>query len=152
MYRCIDVSMYLYRYPSKHGISGLAAGGAWEQFEGRQEMMIKWTRRYTPRLRSSEFGDVLEGSNSVYLEIYIEAVIERVSRYTWRPSTSELKDALPRPWSSEFGDAVGGSNRASLEIHLEAVIEWAGRWTCWPWLSEFEDMHLEAMIMWTWRT
>jgi len=31
----IYVSMYLYSYPSTHGISGLAAGGAWEQFEVR---------------------------------------------------------------------------------------------------------------------
>jgi len=28
MYLCIYVSMYLYSYPSTHGISGLAAGGA----------------------------------------------------------------------------------------------------------------------------
>jgi len=30
-------------------------------------------------------------------------------------------------WSREFGDALGGRNRVSLEIHLDAVIEWTWR-------------------------
>jgi len=37
----IDVSMYLFSYPSTHGISGLAAGGALEQFEVRLKMTIE---------------------------------------------------------------------------------------------------------------
>ena len=38
---CINVSMYLYSYPSTHGISALAAGGAWEQFEVHLKMTIQ---------------------------------------------------------------------------------------------------------------
>jgi len=43
-------------------------------------------------------------------EMHLEAVIERVSRCTWRLRSSELRDAL------------GGRDRASLEMHLEAMI------------------------------
>ena len=52
-----------------------------------------------------------ENEDLVNPEICSEAVIKRVSRYTWRL------------WSCEFGDALGGRDRASLEMHLEAVIE-----------------------------
>jgi hypothetical protein len=57
-------------------------------------------------------------------------VIERVSRYTWRPRLSELRDAL------------GGRDRrdrAGLEMHFEAVIElvWSCNWR--PRLSELRD-------------
>jgi len=44
-------------------------------------------------------------------EMHSEAVTERVSRCTWRPRWSELRDAL------------GGRDRASLDMHLEAKIE-----------------------------
>ena len=37
----IYVSMYLYSYPSTHGISGQAAGGAWEQFKVRLKITIE---------------------------------------------------------------------------------------------------------------
>jgi hypothetical protein len=57
----IYVSMYLYSNPSMHAISGLAAGGAWEQFEVR-----------------------LENDDRVNSEIYSEAVIEQLWRCTWR--------------------------------------------------------------------
>jgi len=36
-------SMYLYSYPSIHGMSGLAEGGAWDQLRVRQKMTIDWT-------------------------------------------------------------------------------------------------------------
>jgi len=72
----IYVSVYLYSYPSTHGISGLATGGAWEQCEVRLKMTIEWTQRYTPRLWSSEFGDALGGDDRACLEIHLEAVIE----------------------------------------------------------------------------
>jgi len=51
-------------------------------------------------------------------EMHVEAVIERVWGCTWRPSSSELRNAL------------GGHNRASLEMHLEDVIErdWRCTW------------------------
>jgi len=42
-------------------------------------------------------------------EMHLEAVIDRVWRYTLRPR------------SSEFGDALGGPDRASLDEYLEAV-------------------------------
>jgi hypothetical protein len=55
----IYVSMYLYCYPSTHGESGLAAGGAWEQFNAPLEMTMEQTQRYTPRLWLSKVGDPL---------------------------------------------------------------------------------------------
>jgi hypothetical protein len=38
---CIYESMYLYSYPSTHGIFGLAAGGASDQFEVCLKMTIR---------------------------------------------------------------------------------------------------------------
>jgi len=54
-------SMHLYSYLSVHSITGLAVGGAWEQFEVSLKMRIKWTQRYTPRPWSTEFADSLGG-------------------------------------------------------------------------------------------
>jgi len=42
-------------------------------------------------------------------EMHLEAVIDRVWRYTWRPR------------SSQFGDELGGRDQASLDEYLEAV-------------------------------
>jgi len=121
----IYVSMYLYIATHLHGMCGLAAGSAWEQFELHLKMTIEWTQRYTPRTWSSQFEDALGGRNWASLNIYLKDVIERVWRCTWRP------------WSSEFGDALGGSDRASLEMHLEAVIKQVWRYTWRPWSSKF---------------
>jgi len=77
--------MYLYGYLSTHGISGLA-----EHASGTPVSL------YTLR-RSSM--------------MYLEAVIERVERCTWRPGSSELRDAL------------GGRDRVNSEMHLEARME-----------------------------
>jgi len=63
------------------------------------------------------------------MKMYLEAVMERVCRCTWRP------------WSC----GLGGHNCASLEIHLEAVIERI--WRCTrgrDWVNR--EMHLEAII------
>jgi len=40
--------------------------------------------------------------------MHMEAVIERVERCTWRPTSSEVRDAL------------GGQDRVNSEMHLEA--------------------------------
>jgi len=79
------------------------------------------------------------------LTIYLEAMIELVWRCTWRPRSSELRDAL------------GGRDGLSLEIHWEAVIEQVWRCTWRPRSSELRDalggrdgssleMHWEAVI------
>jgi len=44
MYLCINVSMYLYSYPSTQDIFGLAAGGSCEHFEVRLKMTIECLR------------------------------------------------------------------------------------------------------------
>ena len=74
-------------------------------------------------------------------------------------------------WSSELRDTLWGHDRASLEMDLEAVKELVGmyglgghdranmeavivrvsRYAWMPWSSKFRDMHLEAMIVQTWR-
>jgi len=82
------------------------------------------------------------------LTIYLEAMIERVWRCTWRPRLSELRDAQ------------GGHDRARLEMHFQVVIERVWRRTWRPRLSELRDalggrdqrdrasleMHCEAVI------
>jgi hypothetical protein len=54
----------------------------------------------------------------------------RVSRCTWRPRLSELRDPLR-------GHIL--RDRASLEMHVEAVIERVWRCTWRPILSELRD-------------
>jgi len=55
------------------------------------------------------------------LQMHMKAVIERVWRYTWRP------------WSSELRDALRSCDRASVEMHLQAMIERDWRWSIWRW-------------------
>jgi len=62
----------------------------------------------------SEFGDTLGGCNRASLEMHLEALTERVWRCTWRPRSSELRDAL------------GGHDRANLEAGFEQV--WRYTW------------------------
>jgi len=69
------------------------------------------------------------------LKMYLEAVIERVWRYTCRLRSSELRDALGErdranlemhlktERSSEFRDSLGGCDRVNSEMHLEAEIK-----------------------------
>jgi len=77
---------------------------------------------------SSELRDILRGRDRASLEMHLEAVIERIWRYTWRQWSSELRDALRDP------------DRASLEMDLESVIERVWRYTWRPWSSEFGDV------------
>ena len=79
---CILISecMYLYSYPSTHGISRLSTSGAWVQLDVGLKMAIKWTQRSSWRPWSREFG----GRGRVSLTIYLEAVIEWTLRRTWR--------------------------------------------------------------------
>jgi len=88
------------------------------------------------------------------LTIYLEAIIKLVWRWTWRPRSNELSDAL------------GGLDRTSLEMHWEGMIERCWRCTWRPRLSERRDalggrdrvnweMHSEAVnervSRFTWR-
>jgi hypothetical protein len=72
----------------------------------------------------SEFG----GRNRPSVEIQLEAVSERVCRYTGQP------------YSREFGDTLGGCDRASLEMHLVAIIEQVWRYTWRPYLGKIGDV------------
>jgi len=58
-------------------------------------------------------------------EMHWEAVIERVWTCTWRPRSSELRNAL------------GGRDRSGLEMHLQAMIErdWRSTWRRSIWRS-----------------
>ena len=141
----IYVSIYLYSYLSTHGISGLAPHDDWEQFRVHLNRTIKWTRRYTPRLWLSAFGDAIGDQDWVNSEMHWVAVIERVWRCTLRLWSSESGDALCTPdwvnsgilgeavtkrvWRStlrqslsQFGDTLGGRDRARLEMFLETEI------------------------------
>jgi len=126
-----------------------------------------------PVVQSTSVIDVFPYTRRRSLMIYLEAVIKRVERCTWRPRSSELRDA------------VGGQDRLNSEIHSKAVIErvwkctWGPRssesrdalggcdranWRCTgrPWSSEIGDtlwgcdrvrfeMQLETEIQWTQR-
>jgi len=50
--------------------------------------------------------------------MHLEAMMERVWMYTWRPRLSELRDTL------------GGHDQVSLEMHLDDVMErvWRCTW------------------------
>jgi len=150
--------MYPYSYPSTHGISGLAAGGAWEQFEVHLKMTIEWTQaviervwRWNWRSRLSELRDALGGRDRATMEMQLETKIEWTLRCTWTP------------WSSEFRDAIGDRNWVNSEIHSEAMIERVWRCTWRPWSCELRDalrccdresldMHIPAMIEREWRS
>jgi len=80
----IYVSMYLYSYPSTHSISGVVAGGAWEQFEVRLKMMNMCTQIFTLRPWSTEVGDALGGHDRASLEMHLVAMIQWCWWYTWR--------------------------------------------------------------------
>jgi len=96
------------------------------------------------------------------LQVYMEAVIEQVWRCSWRPGSSELRDALrgrdrasidmnweattERGWRcnwrlrlSELRDPLWGRDWASLEMHWEDVILCVWRCTWRPRLSELTD-------------
>jgi len=62
--------------------------------------------------------------------VNLQAVIERVYRYTWRLRSSEFGDALGGRDRVNSEDALGGRDRLSLEMHSEAVTERVGRCTC----------------------
>jgi len=132
----IYVCVYLYSYPSTHAISGLAA--VWRIYTPRhpvhllypcisvqppsllEDILDRARLRCTWRRRLSELRDALGDWDRVNSEMYLEAGIERVWRFSWRP------------WSCE----LAGRNWVSLEIHLEAVIERVWRHTWRPWSSE----------------
>jgi len=70
--------------------------------------------------------------------MHLEAVIERVWRYNWRPC------------SSEFGDRPGGRDRASWEMHLQAVIEQVWTYTLGGCNRASLEIQLEAVIERDW--
>jgi len=120
-------AMYLYSYPTTHGMSGQAAGGACEQVEAHLKMTIEWTQKYTQRLWSSKFGDALGGRDRVNSEKHLEAMIERV----WRCNSIQ--------WLSELRATLRGSDCLSSEMHLEAMIERVLGCTLSPRSSELRD-------------
>jgi len=77
-----------------------------------------------PVSQSTSVTPVSPYSRRRSVTMYLEALILRGKRCTWRP------------WSSKFGDALWGRDQASVEIHFEAVIEQVRCWNSRPWLSE----------------
>ena len=85
--------------------------------------------------------------HTVYLD-WLQAVLERNLRCTWKWRSGELRDILR------------GCDRGSMVMQLEAVIKHMRRCTWRGWLSELRDsfrdhhraslaMHLEAMLVGT---
>jgi len=150
----IYVSMYLYSYLSRYGISGLAARGDWEKFEMRLRMTIEWTQRYTLRPWLSKFWHALGGLDRVNSDMHSK-LWSRESFGGRDPVNSEMRCEAEIDWThrctcgplwGKCGDELCGCDGASLEMHL---------WR--PWSSEQRDalrgcyrasveMHLQAMI------
>jgi len=156
----LDAGEKIWYYPAMriHGIS-----------ERASEMTMGWylstpvSPEYVLRVpHSTSASPVSPYTNRRSLTMCLEALIEWGWGYTWRPRSSELRDALsagdrarseihleariewterytPSPWSSEVGDAIGVWDWVNSEIHLKAVIE--GVWRCnWrPTLSKLRD-------------
>jgi len=79
--------------------------------------------RSTWRKLSCELG----GHNRASLEMHLQVVIENICRYTWRPRSSELSDALAGP-DRESLEMHWGWDRVNTEIYLEAMIDRDWRW------------------------
>ena len=139
------VNLAMTEFVRKNGSSSRSLGKNWEDMilpgcgnsrncVDPDEMMMRWCLS-TPGF--PEYVLPVAQSTSVTpespytcrrsLRMYLESVIERVDRCTWRRRSSELRDAL------------GGRNRASLEMHWEAVMEWVWRCTLRSWSSEVGD-------------
>jgi len=128
--------MYPYSYPSTHSISGLAAGGVWEQFEVHLKIKIKWTQRYTLRPWSSKIGDTLVRGYRAYLELHLDTVIKWTAWCT------------PRSWSRKFGDAPGGHECVDFQPVIERP--WRCTWRqlsseCGGWNRARLDEYFEAV-------
>ena len=122
-----------------------------------EEMNMRWclstpgSPKYgLPVAQSTSISPVSLYTRNPSLTMYLEALIERVKRCTWRPRLCELRDAL------------GGKDRVNSEIHCEALIEQVWRCTWRPRLSELRDalggrdtarleLNWEAVIEWVWR-
>ena len=82
---------------------------------GDREM--EWTQRCTWRPWLSEFGDALGGRDRVNSEMHLEAVIERVGRFTWRSWSINIGGVLGGGWSggdwSEGGQSGGSQSGGS---------------------------------------
>jgi len=83
----------------------------WQRFRLDPDPDPKWCSR------------TVANTNRVSMEMHLEAAIVRSRRYTWRP------------WSSEHRDALRGCDRASFEMYLQSIIErdWRStwRWSSW---------------------
>jgi len=75
------------------------------------------------KCRSTELGDTLRGRDRATWHMTLEAVIEHIWRFTWRPWLCEL----------------AGLNLTGLEIHMHAVIKRVWRSTWRPWSGECGD-------------
>jgi len=113
----VFTSMYLYSYPSTHSISGLAAGGPWEQFEVR------------PRWQLRELRDTFRGHDGANFEMQSEGVIEHVGdrfachdRMNLAMHSEITLKGVYRRTSSLWSCKLQSHHRASLEMHLGAMI------------------------------
>jgi len=81
------------------------------------------------------------------LTMYLEAMIERVERCTWRPWSSKFGDALGGR-DRELRDALGGRDWASLEMHLQAMIErdWRSTWKRSIWREVRRQLRLYSLV------
>jgi hypothetical protein len=108
------------------------------------ETDIEWNHKCSQRPGWSEFGDALGCHDCANLQ----AVIQQIWRYTWRPRSRELRRCSWRPWSIQFGDALWGCDRASFQMHLQGMIERDWRSTCRPsiWREARRQLRLYSLV------
>jgi len=75
---------------------------------------------------------ILPGRERARLKMHREAMIEQVWRWTLRP------------WSSEVGDAIGDRDWLNSEMHWEAIIErdWRSTWKWSIWREAWRQLRL----------
>jgi len=97
--------------------------------------------RFTRKWKLSAYRHTLGGLDWVDIEMHWEILIEWVWGSTWEIHHCANLDAeiepvweYPwRPWSREFRDTLGDSDWASCRMHLEAIIKgvWRDTWRLW---------------------
>jgi len=95
---------------------------------------IEWTQRCTWRPWLSEFRDALGGRDRVNSEMHLEAVIDRVGRYAWRPWSIMTGGVLGGRWSG--GDwSEGSQSRGSQSGGCGSGGMCDGCWDAIHWLT-----------------
>jgi len=121
----------------------------WEEMEMRCCLATPGSVKYIlPITLSTSVTPVSPYTHRHSVKMYLETVLERVWRCTWRPRSSELGWCTWRPWLIEFRDALWGFARASFKMHLQVMIErdWSSTWRRSIWMEARWQLRLYSLV------